>query len=189
VAPLYDLDRLLGELIVTQATPDGSPLPEAQQYRTALKQAILEEVATVIDVDGKARMMTEQVKLEDAGGGGLGEYVRIKPPKDLKSTYKVTSTGTEVTVDGVVLSDMYNVIRTDGIITEALLGRGAGLDTYSMGLQQQTVRELQLKNDALGQQVARERAAQALVAAKDKGAVGLLAHLYPPPPPPPAVEK
>lgn len=182
VVPLHAIDRLLDEVIVTQTGPGGAPLPPEQQYRTALRQAILDEVSTVIDVDGVARTITETVALEDAGGDVLGEYVRLKPPKDLKSVYKVASTGTEIVVDGVVLADMYNVLRTDGIITEALLGRGVGLDPYSQALQQQTVRELQLKNDALEQQVARERAAQALVAAKDKAAVALLAQLYPPPP-------
>lgn len=182
VVPIHAIDRLLGELIVTQTGPDGRALPEEQQYRTALKEAILEEVATVVDVDGRARSMTEAVELHDDEGNVLGEYVRIKPTKDLQSVYKVAATGTEVVVDGVVLADMYNVIRTDGIITDALLGRGVGLDAYSHRLQRQTVRELRLKNDALEQRVAREQAAQTLVATKNKGAVALLAKLYPPPP-------
>jgi len=180
--PLYALDDFLREVIVTQKDTSGAPLSEDKQFRTKLKQQILDELKLIYDYKGAVHDLTERIERKDSSGTSLGAYHRVKR---IATEYEVVSTGTKVTVAGIVLSAMYNVIRTDGIITEALLGRSPGLDTFSQELQEQTVRELKAKNNLLALHIAREHAAQRAVETKRKTTVDLIAKLYPPPRPPP----
>jgi hypothetical protein len=66
-----------------------------------------------------------------------------------KSTYKdpVTDKTIPREVSGVVVSGSTNVLRTDGVIVEAVLGQGNALDAYSIGLQDQAVRLKKFGND------------------------------------------
>jgi hypothetical protein len=66
-----------------------------------------------------------------------------------KSTYKdpITEKTIPREVPGVVVSGSTNVLRTDGVIVEAVLGQGNALDAYSMGLQDQAVRLKKSGND------------------------------------------
>ena len=52
----------------------------------------------------------------------------------------------QFTVPGVIFIWESNVIRTDGIITEALLGQGEALDSYGQNLQSQDIAWRQAKN-------------------------------------------
>jgi hypothetical protein len=110
----------------------------------------------------------------------LGSYVRFR--KGQRSTYQNPITHASFTVDGVIVAVAQNVLRTEGVITEALLGRASGLDPYSRRLQEETVRELKLRNDRLEQQVARERAVQSAIRHNNAAALGLVQQLYPAPP-------
>ncbi|NIG54643.1 hypothetical protein [Chitinophaga sp. Cy-1792] len=52
-------------------------------------------------------------------------------------------------VTGIIVSAQTTVMRTEGIMVEALLGQGDALDTYSHGLQDEKVREKKLNNDKI----------------------------------------
>lgn len=86
-----------------------------------------------------------------------------------------------VSVPGVIVGANRNVLRTDGVLVEALLGQGNGLDTYSAGLQAQAVRAKQYQVDALTAQAALENTKQALVASKDQTTAALYAQMFPAP--------
>lgn len=180
VASLYQLDDFLREVLITKMGEGIVPLPEEQQPWTQIKRAILDELATVFDYAGNPHQFVEKIERRDKDGNLLGSYHRVK--KGLRTEYKTVTTGTTLSVDGIVLSAMYNVLRTEGIITEALLGESNALDDFSKGLQDQTVQELRLRNDLLERHIDREVAAQAAVLAKNKTTVAMLKLLYPPPP-------
>ncbi|MBS1717839.1 MAG: hypothetical protein JSS72_08930 [Armatimonadetes bacterium] len=98
------------------------------------------------------------------------------PPADSTKHFPntfISSDGQLVrTVTGIIVSATTTVLRTDGLIVEALLGRGDALDTYSHGLQDESVRQKALANDkvALANQIISSGEA-------DKGA--LYAELFP----------
>jgi hypothetical protein len=66
-----------------------------------------------------------------------------------KSKFKDPITGKDIPMDvpGVVVSGSANVLRTDGVIVEAVLGQGNALDAYSMGLQDEAVRQKKFENE------------------------------------------
>ena len=49
-------------------------------------------------------------------------------------------------VDGVIVNVCRNILRTDAIIIEALLGKGMPLDDYALASQVEAIREKQLEN-------------------------------------------
>lgn len=83
------------------------------------------------------------------------KYLTVEPGVTTISDYP------ERSVPGVVLRVDTNVLRTDGVIVESVLGKGQGLDPYSHGLQVEAVRERKLLSDI------REVAVQAAQQEKD----------------------
>jgi hypothetical protein len=73
-------------------------------------------------------------------------------------------------------------MRTEGIIVEALLGQGEGLDTYSKGLQEQAVRAKTIENDRQDAAVQREKLAQSVIAEEATTKADLFAKVFPLPP-------
>lgn len=72
-------------------------------------------------------------------------YLRKK--KGLSQTYK------DKTVDGIILNVTHRIVRTPALVVDALLGQGEALDCYNMHLQDESVKEAQLHNIALQQQI------------------------------------
>lgn len=66
--------------------------------------------------------------------GSAESFLRTR--KGLVSVFEDTLTGFTVPVPGVILSVSRNVMRTDGVIVEALLGEGEALDGYARRLQE-----------------------------------------------------
>lgn len=78
----------------------------------------------------------------------LGEgrpYVRMR--RGLVTEYRDELSGFEVKVPGVVVSVMKNVMRTEGVIVEAMLGEGDSLDAYARQLQELEVRRRRAEID------------------------------------------
>jgi hypothetical protein len=151
---LPELDDLLGDVIV-------------EDERDRVRELIEGELSTIFDFRGESRSVIEHVELPGSDGSA-GEYTRVVP--DLRSTYS-DETGTDITVPGIILSADKNVMRTDGIVVEALLGGGEALDDYAQDLQGEEVRKRLLENDERRMAVDRERLAQSLVTDGDDGAV------------------
>jgi hypothetical protein len=61
-------------------------------------------------------------------------YLRVQ--RDYVSTYTDPITSTEIPVPGLILNVSKNVMRTEGIIVDALLGQGEALDEYAKHLQE-----------------------------------------------------
>ncbi|WP_267640684.1 hypothetical protein [Haloarchaeobius amylolyticus] len=142
-APLYELDQLVDDVV----TDDD---------QAAVKQGILEELSRIYDYRGEAHDdFVEQVERGDHS------YWRVN--EDLETTFEDEATGLSKTVPGVVLSGTVNAIRTDGVIVEALLGRGEALDDYSQALQSEAVRARDLNNDLLATEIDRAELGMELV--------------------------
>lgn len=128
---LPDLDLLLAEFVV-------------ENRHGEVRRNIVDALQTVFDHAGEMHNIVEQVTIDDDR-----PYLRIR--RDLISVYKDEVTGTEIAVPGVILSTIKNVMRTEGVMVEALLGEGDALDAYATRLQELEVARRE-------SEVARERA-------------------------------
>lgn len=141
------------------------------EYHDMVRQAILDELLYVFDykdaphafIEARALLKAPD-KPADAQGNLLTRYYRVR--KDLKSTYSEPENDVSITVPGIILIVDKNVMRTDGIVVDAILGTGDGLDVYSHGLQDETVRAKALANNLLEAQIRREELGQRLVKEK-----------------------
>ncbi|MEV5025413.1 hypothetical protein [Paenibacillus sp. LPE1-1-1.1] len=106
-------------------------------------------------------------------------YLRVK--KDYTSTYKDEASGTEIKVAGIITAANKHVLRTEGMIVEALLGQGNALDEYSENLQKETIRAKKLENDLLRERQQREDHAQQILNNRDSAAAAIYAKLFYPP--------
>ncbi|WKX69578.1 hypothetical protein [Streptomyces sp. XD-27] len=134
--PLSGLDKILNAYV-------------KEEKRDDLRKIILAQLSTIFDHEDElvTPSMVEKRQI-DAGDS----YLRWR--KGVTSTYEDV-TGNEITVPGVILNVDKVVLRTEGVVVDALLGQGNALDDYSQGLQASAVRQRVLGNDreALGQQI------------------------------------
>lgn len=72
-----------------------------------------------------------------------------------------------------------HVLRTDGILVDALLGQGDALDAYSTGLQHQSVRERRIANELQELEAERLRLVNEILRDGDTERAALYARLYP----------
>lgn len=114
---LPELDSLLDKYIV-------------QGSRDAVRDEIRDELQTILDFQGNVQ--TDFV--EERTIGPNTKYLRVNT--DRKSEFIDPITGTKIDVPGIILSVQKNVIRTEGVIVEALLGVGDALDGYARRLQE-----------------------------------------------------
>lgn len=141
------------------------------EHHAKVRDAIVSELSYVFDYKDQSYPLIEErallkdpTKPAEAEGNLLKRYLRVR--KDLQSTYSDPQSKTKITVPGIILFADKNVMRTDGIIVDAILGAGDGLDAYSHGLQDETIREKMLGNNLREGQILREKLGQRLVAEK-----------------------
>jgi hypothetical protein len=178
---LYQLDSLIEQRIT-----DGSAAPTFPgTRRAAVRQVILDELRHIFDYrdDPHPDFIEERVLLIDPASGEKPEnvaqrYVQIRRP--YVSTFNTTA-GTAINVPGIIVDADSHVLRTDGVMVEALLGVGEALDSYSQGLQREAERAKELANTQLNATVAREELAQLLVRSKATDGATLFAEMFYPP--------
>ena len=171
IKPLYAVEDLIQEVIGDAAGAN----PDAQ--REQVHAWVMQEIDALLDWQGQAvnagvSKFVEVAELQDAKGEALTPYLRVN--RAFTSEWRDPTTGFEVTVPGVILSADINVMRTEGLIVEALLGQGNALDDYSASLQHTAVRERELANEKI------EAALNAL-AAGDATKASLYAQMFVPP--------
>ncbi|MFC4779459.1 Ig-like domain-containing protein [Paenibacillus sp. GCM10023252] len=165
---LPELDSLLHEVVVEDKISD-------------VKNAIMHQLMNIFDYQDRHHAFVEKEPFKDENGQTipLSEYLRVK--KDYTSEYKDEATGTSITVPGIIMAANHHVLRTDGVVVEAVLGQGEALDEYSSSLQAQSVRERELKNDMLQAEVRMKELALQILQSKDEAAAQLYALLNPQP--------
>jgi hypothetical protein len=120
---LSQLDGLLDEVIV----------PEQRQD---VRDAILHQLEHVFDYQDRHHTFVETKELTDQAGNEIPNAGYLRVQKELVSTYQDPTTGTSIDVPGIILAAEKNVLRTDAVIVEALLGQGEALDDYARRLQE-----------------------------------------------------
>lgn len=177
IVPLAEIDDLLKDIIV-----DG-PVIDLEANRKKVKDFILRQLDCVIDYQGVPRSVyeTRSIKVSQDPKDPGGSYYRIK--RDL-SSYTDAGTGSTFRVPGTIVSIDRNVLRTDGLIVETLLGQASGLDGYSTALQLQAIEAKTAANNAVQNQVALEQAKQNIVSQKLDTAAQAFVTMFPPSAPP-----
>ena len=120
---LSQLDGLLDEVIVLERRQD-------------VRDAILHQLEHVFDYQDRHHTFVETKELTDDAGNEIPNAGYLRVPKELVSTYQDPTTGTSIDVPGIILAAEKNVLRTDAVIVEALLGQGEALDDYARRLQE-----------------------------------------------------
>jgi Big-like domain-containing protein len=109
-----------------------------------VRQAIEDQLTSIIDYEGNfVDDFVEEMELKDRTGAPLQprrKYWRVNPKKIKEESEYTDETGNRFRVPGIILSANKYVMRTDGVIVEALLGQGDALDDYSHGLQDEAIR-------------------------------------------------
>lgn len=151
--PLYRLDELLEEVIVEGEVDGVTP-------REVVEEQIMNQLTAVADYkDTYQREFVEEAQFEDDPG-----YWRVN--KDLRMTYEPPEQvdgGVRPTVRGVILSGTTNTLRTDGVIVDALLGRGEALEEAGRRNQSQESRRQKLANDQTEESIRRQKLARSIV--------------------------
>ena len=122
---------------------DAGPLPTLVKSPGAVMTQIVDWLSNVVDYADNAQAVIEP--MPSANGiyrfrHGLTQ-AWIDPP------------GTVLTppVPGMILNGMRVIMRTEGVLVEAILGQNNALDAYSVGLQTEAVRQNKIANDAAQQ--------------------------------------
>lgn len=107
-------------------------------------KTIIDELQTIVDYQGSVKSLIEFVDIKDHSHGG---YWRVKTPQGgVNPFYEKENVPP---VDGIVTKVVNNVVKTDSVIIDALLGHGVALDQYSLASQQEALREKQNENKKL----------------------------------------
>lgn len=113
---LPDLDSLLDEFVLDDKHDE-------------VRQVIVEQLQNVLDYKDDLKSVIEEKVLSQND-----KYLRVN--RGIISIYKDDITQAEFALPGTILSVTKNVMRTEGVIVEALLGQGEALDGYATRLQE-----------------------------------------------------
>lgn len=161
--PLSRLDELLEEVVVAEE-------------RTAVRGAILAQVRSISDY--RDHQHEDFVEFHSTDGtaeavNGEAGYWRVSRTKEMEVDGH--------RVPGVVVAASRNVVRTDGVVAEAMLGQADALDDYSKGLQDEAVVEKQLENANRRLENSRIETALEILRAGDQERASLFPTLFRPP--------
>lgn len=165
---LPQLDALLTEIVVADK-------------RKEVRNAIINQMMNIFDYQDRHHRFVEEEPFKDEEGNviPLSNYLRVK--KDYVSSYYDKATDTNITVPGIILAANRHVLRTEGVIVEALLGQGEALDDYSRNLQTETVREKNLRNGLLETEMRMKQLVLEILESRDEQAAKIYAMLNPQP--------
>jgi hypothetical protein len=140
---------------------------------------IMEALAHVFDHEDEPHALYEVKQLPDPAdpSRSLGSYLRF--PKHKLSTYVDRATGATIEVPGVILSAVKNVMRSDGIVCDAVLGQGEALDAYNRGLQREAVAARRLETGRARAAIAKEELARRLVESDDAEGARIFRDVFP----------
>lgn len=163
-ATLPELGDLLEDVLI-----------DDESKRDEVKAWLLGELEAIFDYQGNLQPFVEEVKRTDADGKALAPYNRVR--NDIVSTYEDPVTGTTRKVSGVILEVQRNVLRTDGVIAEALLGQGEALDEYATKLQDTEVDRRRAETERLAAEAQRAGLINQLAGDGDADKAKILAEL------------
>ena len=99
--------------------------------------------------------------------------------KDQYSKY-IDANKREILVKGIIVSVDTNVLRTDGIVVDTILGQGVAVDSYNLDKQTEEIREMKLRNDLMETEIARQKCLNAILERGDIEKAKLAEYIYQP---------
>jgi hypothetical protein len=167
-ATLSQLDGLLRQVIVPERRED-------------VRRSVINVLTSVSDHEDELHSIVEERTLQPPDGTPRpsGRYLRF--PKGKVSVYEDASTGTTIKVPGVILAVTRNILRTDGVIADAMLGQGEALDAYNKGLQTAVVKARTVENARESAALDKDRLAIEVVRGGDTARAKVFRTVYPPP--------
>ena len=153
-----------------------------QTASDAIKEGIVDHLCFVIDYKGDIVPFLERKTFDipnpiNSARPLTADYIRVK--SDMVSTYENAASNLKKEAPGVIVSAQLNVMRTEGIFVEALLGQGDGLDEYSHGLQDETVREKELANSLKEKEIAKLKLANTIISDNEADKAKIFEQVYP----------
>jgi hypothetical protein len=134
--------------------PDLKPFLRTIMVEDKVKEVfnqLMKPYCKVYNYEGKRFSFIEKV-VEDYGDCPFAEpgekVVYWRKRSDLTDTYEGFK------VDGIILKTQQNILRTDSLIADSLLGQGEALDCYNQSLQEAAVEKALLDNRKTDQALA-----------------------------------
>lgn len=118
------------------------------EVRERLIELILNIYGKVPDYLGTKRNFVEKVEIENEYKEKV-PYLRIIPPigKTGKQVYVIKEEPRDLRyVDGVIIGRNIVILKTDGVVVEALLGQANALDDYALESRREVINKDQLNN-------------------------------------------
>jgi hypothetical protein len=141
---------------------------------------IINQLSNVFDYNGDQQNTAEDVPFKDKAGNEIigSNYLRFK--KGLTQTWvDPNNPHRKITVPGIILSVDTNVMRTEGVIVESLLGQATALDPYSTGLQEEAVEAKHLSNLLTQTEIDKNNAGIKIVQDKDLDSAKIFEQVFP----------
>lgn len=167
--PLPELDSLLAETITTD-------------YQQSVRESIMNALSGIPDYQDRLQTAYEWVTPTTESGTPVPEARYMQFPRNLRTIYVEPGTGTTFVVPGIVLHDDRITLRTEGVMVDAMLGPGNGLDEYSRRLQQVTLAEREVAVAERQARLDREHLARTIVTDKDDVGAAVFAKVFAPQP-------
>lgn len=178
VVALSALDELLEDYVRDTAMVGATP---AREY---VRAAVRDELDAIQDWRGRyvQDLDASERFVDEATTRGGSTYLRVRRERTDSVSRGREPGPNDIRVPGVVTDVNRNVMRTDGIVVEAILGQGEALDAYSVGLQTTAVEEKRTANRRAELELRQLEAAVDILQRKDEEAAAVYAQLFPPPP-------
>ncbi|MFI5490019.1 hypothetical protein [Micromonospora echinaurantiaca] len=161
-------ERTLPEL---QALLDEVMVPDAEKKRE-VKAEILHALKNMVDWRGEPVTDFVRQRSYPERDGSVTRVWQVN--RDKYTDYVDPVSGAAFRVPGVIMSVQKNVMRTEGIVVEALQGLAPALDRYNVALQDEALQERRAANAAADLANRREELAQQIVSSGD----GTMADAY-----------
>jgi hypothetical protein len=147
--------------------------------RQKIRSSIIYQLQNIFDYNDEHHQFVEEKILKDRRGNDINgsEYLRVK--KNYISIYQDPVTQAKIPVPGIILTAEKRILRTEGVIVEALLGQASALDPYSEGLQTHAVREKELNNELKRTEIERNRLATKIIKEKDRNSAEIFEKVFP----------
>ena len=167
--PLPELDSLLKEYVNKTNWKD-------------VTDAIVNQLTYIYDYDDNLHQdFIEKVSVSDAAGNIKKEFWRVRKKNNF-SKYTDPVSKIDLTVRGIILAADDHVLRTEGVMVDAVLGQGDALDDYSHGLQDQAVKAKELENEEEQTEIDKNKLGIKIVTDDDANSAKLFAEVFPPEP-------
>jgi hypothetical protein len=169
-ATLAQLESLLAEHLVADA-------------RSSVRDDIVTALKNVLDYQDQRHEVIEDAGQEDASGKPVPNTTYLRWRRQKASVYTDPFSKQQFEVPGVIVDATSHVLRTDGVIAEAILGQSDALDGYSTRLQTEAARTERLTNDIALAELERRRLGLEIVKSGAADQAKLYEQIYEGPPP------